>query len=122
MDTRVVALDSDFINGMYYASQRGVPDAFNSVFGDGRKVVITSTVIDELTSNPAGFPKDAAVESWINSEEASGNLTVIPTPGYPAGIKDNGEKSILSEIPTMHEMGSGGSVQVLTNDRSAREI
>ena len=121
MPTRVVALDADFINALYYASRNGFPDALNAIVGEGRLIALTSTVVREVAWDPANYPKDAAVRVWIDNQKLLGNLKVYDTSGFAPG-EDRGEQSILSALPRMYADGAGGGVQVFTNDAAARSL
>ena len=107
MPTRVVALDADFINALYYASRNGFPDALNAIVGEGRLIALTSTVVREVAWDPANYPKDAAVRVWIDNQKLLGNLKVYDTSGFAPG-EDRGEQSILSALPRMYADGAGG--------------
>ena len=121
METRVVALDADFVNALYHASQNGFPNALNAIVGEGRLIALTSTVVEELTLDPENHPKDAAVEVWIDNQKLLDNLKVYDTSGFAPG-EDRGEQSILSALPRMYADGAGGGVQVFTNDAAARSL
>ncbi|MES0884378.1 hypothetical protein [Roseibium sp. SCP14] len=121
MDRRVVALDSDYIISLYYAETHGLPGALDTIAGPGRLIAITSTVKDELTSNPELYEQDAMIAAWIDRQKLAGNLKVYPTPGFPPG-PNQGELSIFSALSQMHRDGSGGAVQVYSNDAGARAL
>ena len=107
MEIRVTALDADFVNALYHASQNGFPNALNAIVGEGRLIALTSTVVEELTLDPENHPKDAAVEVWIDNQKLLDNLKVYDTSGFAPG-EDRGEQSILSALPRMYADGAGG--------------
>jgi len=65
----------------------------DQLFKPGRTVIVTSTVRSEAAGLPLSFPKDALVDSWINSGLSTGNIQVVST-SIPPG-NDGGEQSIL---------------------------
>ncbi|WP_323690456.1 calcium-binding protein [Rhizobium sp. AN95] len=67
--------------------------ALDSLFTPNNTVVITSTILAEVTRG--GYPDGALVAAWIAKGQALGKIQVVPTPQFLPG-SSNGERSMVA--------------------------
>src|SRR5450756_970440 len=110
-------VDADVLIALGQISLRSGDPNLDTLFANGTKIVITTTVRNEVTSNLA-YKNDSLINDWITQGIADGRIVEVSTPQYPAGPEHAGEESINSIIPQLSSQY--GSVIVDSNDEYFR--